>query len=147
MAQEIERKFLVRNDSYKRLAKRCLTIRQGYLSRDPESTVRVRLIGDEGKLTVKGITRGCSRAEFEYCIPEKDALRMLELCKDRIISKERWIVPGTDGKIWEVDEFQGDLAPLVVAEIELSSETEIFELPGFVGEEVTGNPAYYNSSL
>lgn len=147
MAQEIERKFLVLNDDYKKLAERKIEISQGYLSRNPERTVRVRIIGEEGRLTVKGKNKGCVRLEFEYTVPAEDARKMLGLCEGRIIAKTRWLVKGVDGLIWEVDEFKGDLAPLVVAELELTSPEQSFERPGFVGREVTDDPSYYNSAL
>lgn len=147
MAQEIERKFLVINDDYKSLAERKTEISQGYLSRNPERTVRVRIVGDEGRLTVKGKNKGCVRLEFEYPIPVEDARQMLKLCEGRIISKTRWFVRGDDGLIWEVDEFKGELEPLVVAELELESPDRQFGRPGFVGQEVTGDPTYYNSML
>lgn len=147
MAQEIERKFLVLNDDYKKLAERKIEISQGYLSRNPERTVRVRIIGEEGRLTVKGKNKGCVRLEFEYTVPAEDARKMLGLCEGRIISKTRWYVKDIDGLIWEVDEFKGDLAPLVVAELELTSPEQSFERPGFVGREVTDDPTYYNSAL
>lgn len=146
MALEIEHKFLVKNDSYRDLAYDSSVIIQGYLSRVPERTVRVRVCGDKGFITVKGLTAGASRSEFEYEIPYRDAVSMLELCEPPLIEKIRWLVKW-DGYLWEVDEFKGKLYPLVVAEIELKYEKEAFSKPPFVGEEVTGDPRYYNSNL
>lgn len=146
MGLEIERKFLVTDDSYRSLAYESRQIAQGYLSREPERTVRVRLADGRGKLTVKGITRGCVRAEYEYDIPEGDAREMLEMCAGRVIRKTRWLVDYA-GRVWEIDEFHGDLAPLTVAEVELPDENSEVELPPFVGKEVTGDPSYYNSML
>lgn len=146
MALEIERKYLVNDDSYKSMAKESVLIRQGYLSHAPERTVRVRIKGDHGYITVKGITRDAVREEFEYEIPIHDAEAMLNLCEGRILEKRRWYVY-FEGKLWEIDEFMGDLSPLVVAEIELDNPEESFSIPTFIREEVTGNPAYYNSSL
>lgn len=147
---EIERKFLVVSDSYKSMAYASLVICQGYLNRDPQRTVRIRTIeqSDNRKavLTVKGPTEGCSRMEYEYTVPYEDAIRMLSICDGAVISKRRWLVDWK-GCQWEVDEFLDALSPLVVAEIELSSPDESFSLPPFAGQEVTGDPAYYNSTL
>ncbi len=147
MGKEIERKFLVSGEGYKAIAEKIITIKQGYLNRDPQRTVRVRISDDRGKLTVKGLNHGIERLEFEYDIPVDDALELLTLCEGAIIDKTRWIIRGQDGHIWEIDEFHGDLHPLVVAEIELTDPQETFVLPNFLGEEVTGDPRYYNSSL
>lgn len=146
MALEIEHKFLVKNDSYRHSATVSYRISQGYLCRQPERTVRVRTKDDRGFLTVKGKNHGASRAEFEYEISREDAEKMLEMCEPPILSKTRYIVP-FGGHIWEVDEFSGNRAGLITAEIELSEEGESFIIPDFVGEEVTGNPIYYNSNL
>ena len=143
---EIERKFLVIDDSFKESASDFIDIEQGYLSRRKESTVRIRVAGGKGFLTVKGITLGTRREEYEYEIPAEDARRMLMMCEGKIISKRRWLVP-FDGHIWEVDEFKGSLAQLTVAEIELPLESASFRLPPFIGKEVTGDPEYYNSNL
>ena len=151
MAKEIERKFLVVSDSYKPLAVRCYEISQGYLSSDPQATVRVRIKGDRGFLTVKGITVGAERDEWEYEIPVDDARQMLALCGTRVLSKTRWIIPaeveGSDDAAWEVDQFHGALEGLTVAEIELPSADLNVSLPTFIGSEVTGDVRYYNSSL
>jgi adenylate cyclase len=144
MATEIERKFLVQGTQWRRPDP--VRIAQGYLNQDKERTVRVRLAGDEAFLTIKGLSRGASRAEFEYLIPAADAVQMLALCEGPVIEKLRHIVVH-QGMTWEVDEFLGDNAGLVVAEIELESEEQAFELPNWVGQEVTDDPRYYNSSL
>jgi adenylate cyclase len=119
---------------------------QGYLSRDKERTVRVRIAGDKAFLTIKGISRGASRAEFEYEIPVADAGELLKLSDGPVIQKTRYIVVH-DGSKWEVDEFHGDNAGLVVAEIELTSEEQPFTRPPWLGNEVTHDSRYFNSSL
>lgn len=146
MALEIERKYLVTDDSYKRLASRSAYIAQGYLCRDPERTVRVRLLDDRGFITVKGVTKNAVREEYEYEVPAEDARGMLLLCGDAVLSKRRWYVD-YDGFTWEVDEFDGLLSGLVVAEIELPAPDTSFALPHFIGAEVTGDVRYYNSML
>lgn len=147
MAKEIERKFLVSDDSYKLMASESHRIAQGYISRRKEGTVRVRILDDAAFLTVKGENHGISRNEWEYPIPVEDAREMFrDVCEDPILEKTRWIVP-YEGLIWEVDEFRGALAPLVVAEVELPSADTPVPLPPFVGREVSGDPAYYNSNL
>ena len=148
MAQEIERKFLVTDTSYRDLAVKKHSIRQAYLSCRPEATVRVRIINNKAFLTVKGSTCGCSRSEWEYPIPPADAIDMLSLADSNtvIISKTRYIVPAGTLK-WEIDEFHGVHEGLTIAEIELTAEDEDFALPPFIGREVTGEPFYYNSNL
>lgn len=146
MAYEREHKYLVTDETYKSLAASSSHIRQGYLNRDPDRTVRVRLRDNEGFLTVKGRTIADTRPEFEYRIPADEAEAMLSLCSGGIIDKTRWIVPFR-GFVWEVDEFHGKLAPLVVAEIELPENTRDYPLPGFAGADVTGDERYYNSAL
>ena len=146
MGMEIERKFLVKNDSWRTQGKgtRCV---QGYLSRDKERTVRVRTMGGEGFLTVKGITLGPARAEYEYEIPYEDAREMLvELCRKPLIDKIRYHVRYR-GAVWEVDEFTGENRDLILAEIELQSVNQIPKRPPWVGQEVTGNPRYFNTNL
>lgn len=147
MAKEIERKFIVTDDTYKQLATASRHITQGYISRRKEGTVRVRLLDDRAFLTVKGITEGITRNEWEYEISPDDAREMLRTtCEGNIVEKTRYIVP-FGGLTWEVDNFTSP-RPMTVAEVELPSEcTQITQLPPFVGEEVSGNPAYYNSSL
>lgn len=146
MALEIEHKYLVKNDSYREMAVNSVEICQGYLSRNPDRTVRIRIKGEKGYLTVKTRNVGDVRHEFEYQIPVDDARSLLAACLPPVISKIRHIVPYR-GHDWEVDEFQGDLKPLVVAEIELAEPGESYDLPPFVGKNVTGDPAYYNSNL
>ena len=145
MPKEIERKFLVVSDGYKSSPRKYY--KQGYLSVEPDKTVRVRVVGDKGFLTVKGRNNGISRAEYEYEIPAADANDMLDnLVKTGVIEKWRYVCV-IDGKKWEVDEFLGDNAGLVVAEIELQSEDEPFTKPAWAGDEVSGDERYYNSSL
>lgn len=145
MNVEIERKFLVKSEAWRGLAEG-VRFRQGYLQTHP-CTVRVRTGGERGVLTIKGQTRGFSREEFEYEIPREDADRMLDtLALPSLIDKIRYKIP-YQGFVWEVDEFLGDNAGLVVAEIELSDEGQAFERPGWIGEEVTGDRRYANSAL
>ena len=145
--QEIERKFLVRNDGYKVGASHT-EYRQGYLCVDADRTVRVRAAAGKGYITVKGRTQGCTRAEYEYEIPLSDARQMLDtLCRKPLVEKTRYRYTGSDGKVWEIDEFKGVNEGLVVAEIELQSETEPFARPDWLGDEVSSDPRYYNSYL
>lgn len=146
MSKEIERKFLVIGNAWKSLG-HSTVLRQGYLNDEKERTVRVRVAGDKGFLTVKGKNTGAVRAEFEYEIPVSDALAMLETMALRpLIEKTRSVIEYA-GHTWEVDEFTGDNAGLVVAEIELTDENEVFEKPDWIGDEVTGDARYFNSSL
>ena len=146
MAQEIERKFLITGEAWREIAKGT-AYRQGYLSTVKERTVRVRTIDDKGFLTIKGITVGATRAEYEYEIPASDANEMLDdLCEQPIIEKKRYKLP-LDGLIWEIDEFDGVNAGLIVAEVELESEDQEFTKPAFIGEEVSNDPRYFNSNL
>lgn len=147
MGLEIERKFLVTGD-YKTLATSHSRIVQGYICSQRGRTVRVRLRGDKGYLTIKGPSSagGLSRYEFEKEITIDEALSLLRLCEPGIIDKTRWLVP-MGNHTYEVDEFAGDNAGLVVAEVELCSEDEPYERAPFLGEEVTGDRKYYNSSL
>ena len=146
MSLEIERKFLVKDLSFEALATAQSQISQGYLSREAERTVRVRLRDGKGFITIKSKNRGAVRGEWEYEIPERDARELLTLCEGRVISKTRYLVPW-QGMTWEVDVFGGDLSGLILAEIELPSADAEFCAPPFVGEEVTGNQRYYNSNL
>lgn len=147
MAKEIERKYLVNSGEYRQMAKSSRKIVQAYLNRDPRSTVRVRIADEKAWLTVKGLNEGAVRDEWEYEIPVADARHMIERCANgTVIEKTRWLVD-FGGFCWEVDEFGGSHAGLVVAEIELPEADTQFELPPFVGEEVTGDVRYYNSSL
>ncbi len=146
MGTEIERKFLVTNDLWRVGAKGTL-YRQGYLSTAADRNVRVRIIGDQGFLTVKGRADGITRLEFEYEIPLADATGMLDdLCLKPLIEKTRTKIDYR-GATWEVDDFAGDNAGLVVAEVELASEDQRVELPPWIGEEVSEDPRYFNSSL
>lgn len=147
MSQEIERKFLVVGP-YSEQAVRQTRIVQGYLSSVPERTVRVRIKGDKGFLTIKGIgnASGASRFEWEREIPAAEAEQLLAICEPGVIDKVRFLVPA--GKhTFEVDEFHGDNEGLVVAEVELGSEDEQFPRPEWLGVEVTGDPRYFNSML
>jgi len=147
MGQEIERKFLVRGDFEKEVSCRKRIV-QGYICAEKDRTVRVRIQGDEGFLTIKSASneRGWSRYEFEQQIPVSDAEELLKLCLPGIIDKVRhWIEVGNH--TWEVDVFHGENEGLVMAEIELSSEDESFEIPEWAGKEVTGDPRYYNARL
>lgn len=147
MAKEIERKYLVTNDCYKELAVGSHHIVQGYLSTEPRATVRIRIYDEQGYITVKGITEGIRRDEWEYSIPVEEARAMLSLCGSKVIDKTRWLVPASENLVWEVDEFHGRHRGLTVAEIELPSETTPVPPASFIGREVSGEPEYYNSSL
>ena len=147
MALEIERKFLVA-EGFKPSATIFFRISQGYLNSSPERTVRVRIKGDKGFLTIKGLSseNGVSRYEWEKEIPVSEAADLLRLCEPGIIDKTRYIIEA-DGHTFEVDEFHGDNEGLILAEIELSSEDEAFTKPSWLGKEVTGDARYYNSML
>lgn len=145
---EIERKFLVKDESFKSMATESHRLTQGYICKESSRTVRVRLWDDKGYLTIKGggSASGMSRYEWEKEISAEDARDLFLLCQNGIIDKTRYIVP-VDGKIFEVDEFYGENAGLVMAEIELGSEDEPFTRPSWLGDEVTGDRRYYNSML
>ena len=146
MPKEIERKFLVRNDSW-RGQDAGKHYRQGYLSTVKERTVRVRTAADKGFVTIKGITVGASRSEYEYEIPVSDANEMLDrLCERPLIEKTRYRIQ-RDGLVWEIDEFEGENRGLITAEVELKDEHQSVTLPGWVGQEVTGEPRYFNANL
>jgi adenylate cyclase len=146
MGKEIERKFLVKNDEWKAAAKG-IVYRQGYLSSLKERVVRVRTIEDKGFLTIKGITKGVSRSEFEYEISVEDADTMLDdICEKPLIEKKRYKIP-VGSLVFEVDEFFGENAGLVVAEVELADEKQKIDLPAWIGAEVSGDPRYFNSNL
>lgn len=146
MPVEIERKFLVRGEDWRSLGTGKL-YRQGYLSTIPERSVRVRLAGDKGYLTIKGISVGVSRVEYEYEIPADEAGELLDnLCEHPLIEKTRYRVE-CNNLTWEIDEFAGVNAGLVVAEVELEKEDQAIALPDWIGEEVSGDPRYYNASL
>jgi adenylate cyclase len=147
MAQEIERKFLVKGE-FKKFAAKQTRITQGYLSSVPERTVRVRVKGDKGFITIKGIgnAAGASRYEWEKEIPVAEVNELLKICEPGVIDKTRYNVPV--GKFtFEVDEFYGENEGLTVAEVELKSESDVFEKPEWLGVEVTGDVKYYNSML
>lgn len=144
MAIEIERKFLVTGDAWREAGGELLV--QGYLSRDKDCTVRVRIAGEQAFLTIKGKTEGASRQEFEYPVPLADAESLMALCQGPVIRKTRRRIP-LGKHVWEVDEFFGDNAGLVVAEIELKSADEDFARPDWLGQEVTHDARYYNSAL
>jgi adenylate cyclase len=146
MGQEIERKFLVVGDGW-RPGARGQRFRQGYLSSTRERTVRVRVHGDRAALTIKGPARGIVRPEFEYEIPVADAEILLDtLCERPLIEKTRWFVE-FGGLSWEIDEFAGENAGLVMAEVELEREDQPFDLPPWAGAEVTHDARYQNASL
>lgn len=146
MSLEIERKFLVKDARYRSLGPR-LSIRQGFLSTDKERVVRVRIHGKKAFLTIKGITKGISRAEYEYKLPITHAKFMLDhLCIQPIIEKFRYNV-NIEGFTWEIDEFTGENEGLIIAEIELLKDDQQFPKPDWIGEEVTGDVRYYNASL
>jgi adenylate cyclase len=147
MATEIERKFLVVNDGWRGAVQRRARYRQGYLASGPASSVRIRTSEDGAWLNIKGATLGVRRSEYEYPIPLTDADEMLdELCDGALIEKTRYFVEH-QGKIWEIDVFDGANDGLVVAEIELDSEDEAFARPDWLGEEVSHDRRYYNVSL
>ena len=157
---EIERKYLVTSDCYKELAVARYHIRQGYISREKTGTVRVRITDDKAYLTIKGKPAAghFARYEWEKEIDVHDAEELMKLCQGTIIDKTRWIVPAETVDnlqltvdnlqlIWEVDEFHGKHEGLVVAEIELEYEEQVFEKPDFIGKEVTDDPRYYNANM
>ena len=144
MPLEIERKFLVSGHAWR--SADAVLYRQGYLNRDKQRTVRVRIAGDRAFLTIKGVSSGATRVEFEYEIPVSEAAQLLTLCDGPLIEKTRHRVT-VGGHVWEVDEFHGDNDGLVVAEIELGSEDEAFARPEWVSVEVTEDARYYNSNL
>ena len=144
MAKEIERKFRVKEGAWR--SAKGTTYRQGYLNSVKERVVRVRTINDKGYLTIKGLTVGATRLEFEYEIPHQDAEQLLDICEKPLIEKTRFKVE-EGGFIWEIDEFFGENQGLIVAEVELESEDQDFPRPDWVLEEVTGDPRYFNSNL
>ena len=144
MATEIERKFLIRGSAWRHA--RATRLRQGYLSSAQGRTVRVRTVDDKAYLTIKGIAVGATRLEFEYEIPAEDARQLLSMCEKPLIEKDRYRVED-GGVVWEVDEFYGENKGLIIAEVELMSEDQPFTKPDWVGEEVTGDPLYFNSNL
>ena len=147
MGVEIERKFLIANDAWREQVVTSKQMRQGYLSVGQESSVRVRVVGDSARLTIKKRIEGARRLEFEYDIPALDAMAILdEVCERPLIEKTRYIVEH-QGMTWEVDEFNGENHGLVLAEVELDREDQVFEKPAWVGRDVTDDSRYYNASL
>lgn len=146
MGLEIERKFLVTSDAWRTAADTGVVLQQGYLCREPGRTVRVRLAGDRAWLTIKGVTVGIARPEYEYSIPPADAAELLTLCEPVIIAKTRYRVPHA-GHTWEVDVFAAENEGLVLAEVELDHEDAEVEPPSWVGEEVSAERRYHNSQL
>lgn len=144
MGIEIERKFLVCGQGWRQ--GKAQRYSQGYLNRAAERTVRVRIAGEQAFLTIKGRSQGASRLEFEYPVPLADAQALLQLCEGPLIEKTRYTLE-QDGLRWEVDEFHGENAGLVLAEVELASEDQTITRPDWLGEEVTGDERYYNSRL
>ena len=157
---EIERKYLVTSDCYKELAVARYHIRQGYISREKTGTVRVRITDDKAYLTIKGKPAAghFARYEWEKEIDVQEAEELMKLCQGTVVDKTRWIVPAETVDnlqltvdnlqlIWEVDEFHGKHEGLVVAEIELDNEEQSFEIPNFIGNEVTHDPRYYNANM
>lgn len=144
MSIEIERKYLVKNNNW--IPKTSHIIKQGYLNRDKDRVVRVRIFDNAGYITIKGKTKGIERSEFEYEIPLSDAEQLLNMCEKPILEKKRSIVI-FDTKKWEIDQFQGENEGLVIAEIELENINEVINLPPWIGIEVSDDPKYYNSNL
>ncbi len=147
MAIEIERKFLVRDDSWRMHADAGTRYRQGYLGSDPQCSVRVRIAAEQAWLSVKSATSAISRLEYEYLIPLSDAEELLDgLCSTAPVEKTRFLVKHA-GHVWEVDVFAGANAGLTVAEIELDDEKEVFAEPAWLGAEVSHDPRYFNMNL
>ena len=146
MGKEIERKFLLTSDAWRALAKGT-AYRQGYLNSAKERTVRIRTVGDKAFLTIKGLSVGVTRSEYEYPIPFDDCNAMLDsLAEKPLIEKKRYKI-ALGELTWEIDEFFGENQGLIVAEVELQSEDQAFDKPAWVGEEVSGDPRYFNSNL
>ena len=146
MAIEIERKFLVIDDSWRNEVRKKFQIKQGYLNTSIERSVRVRIKSDKGFLTIKGITKGITRIEHEYEIPLNEAEELLNLCDTPIIEKIRHEV-SFENQLWEIDEFYGKNAGLIIAELELESEHQPYNTPDWIGDEVSDDAKYYNLSL
>lgn len=146
MGIEIEHKYLVTDDSYKDMATKSVHIRQGYLSRIPERTVRIRIADNKAWITIKGRNEGDVRLEMEYDIPYEDACKLIEICQPPVIEKIRYFV-NYAGMVWEIDEFLSLPHSLTLAEIELPSSDYPYELPQFIGKNVTHDPKYYNSNI
>ncbi|WP_287827809.1 CYTH domain-containing protein [Bacteroides sp.] len=148
MSIEIERKFLVKNNSFKALSSDSSYLKQGYICLDKERTVRVRIKGSKGYLTIKGMSNdsGLSRFEWEKELSLEEANQLFKLVLPGVIEKTRYNVP-IEGYIWEIDVFEGGNSGLILAEIELETELSSFVIPSFIGEEVTGDKRYYNAYL
>lgn len=147
MGIEIERKFLLKNDAWKKSNAKPLVLKQGYIKNSKKGVVRIRTCDSTGFITVKGETRNASRLEYEYEIPVKDAEEMLDkLCDKPLVEKKRYNIDH-GGFQWSVDQFLGANLGLVVAEIELETEDQAFDRPSWLGKEVTGDPRYFNSNL
>lgn len=147
MATEIERKFLVKNDSWHDKVHKRKHMVQGYLANTERGSIRIRLAGDEAHLNIKSMTLGVTRTEYDYPIPASDAHGILkELCMQPLIEKTRYYVTENQ-HTWEIDVFAGENAGLIVAEIELKDKDEAFDRPGWLGDEVSDDPRYYNVSL
>jgi CYTH domain-containing protein len=146
MPTEIERKFLVKSEEWRTLGTGTI-YRQGYIATKKGTTVRVRLAGNQGYITIKGASKGISRAEYEYSIPAEDAQEMLDnLCEPPLIEKTRYKIE-IAGLIWEVDEFAGKNQGLIVAEVELTDANQTIEMPDWIGQEVSDDARYYNANL
>ncbi|PSB25049.1 CYTH domain-containing protein [Stenomitos frigidus] len=146
MPAEIERKFLVKGDAWRSLATG-IAYCQGYIASSADRTVRVRVVGEQGFLTIKGSTVGITRAEFEYLVPLHDALELLStLCDPPLIQKKRYTIAYA-GLVWEVDEFEGDNQGLIVAEVELTDPHQAITLPDWIDREVSDDPRYFNANL
>ncbi|MEX1111680.1 MAG: CYTH domain-containing protein [Chthoniobacterales bacterium] len=146
MGTEIERKFLVADESWRPAVESSAVLRQGYLAIDEGSTVRVRTDGAAAWLTIKGPADGLTRAEFEWAVPWAEADALLELCRGRVVEKTRHKLRSGD-HLWEIDEFAGSNAGLIVAEIELHREDELFAKPPWLGSEVSGDRRFDNARL
>ncbi len=146
MPLEIERKFLLKNSDWKQEIQSSFQIKQGYLNSHPERTVRIRIKENKGILTIKGKTKQVTRKEFEYEIPLNEAKDLIQLCEKPLIEKTRHLIR-KENLTWEIDEFEGENKGLILAEVELQSENQNLSLPSWIGEEVSHDPKYYNSSL
>lgn len=146
MGTEIERKFLVKDESWRAAIRSAATLRQGYLAIDGGMNVRVRTDGTEAWITIKGPATGLKRPEFEWPVPTAEADQLLDLCQGRVVQKTRYKVM-VNHHVWEVDEFAGSNAGLVLAEIEMADEHERIDVPGWVGREVSGDRRFENASL
>ena len=146
MGLEIERKYLLKNEDWRKEVESKSIIKQGYLNSNPLRTVRIRITNNKGFLTIKSKNEGSKRKEFEYVIPLTEAQDLILLCEQPIIEKTRYLVP-INNHTWEIDIFEGINKGLEVAEIELSQENESFEIPNWIGKEVTEEIKYYNSQL